>query len=109
MGVYIPSMKLPKEGGIEIMILAEGKAIETGHTVRIDGKDYYTATLGEKEAADAIPVPDHGRLIDADELRKEFKEPMDWLDSEQCVHHVTGIWASIDAAETVIPADREAT
>ena len=62
--IVIRNMEMPKEGGIEIMILAEGIAIETGHTVRIDGKDYYTATLGDKPATEAIGITDHGDLID---------------------------------------------
>ena len=52
-----------------------------------------------------IEVPPHGRLIDADELRSEYKAPMDWLDRTQVMYHVTGIWASIDAAPTVIPEE----
>ena len=48
-----------------------------------------------------------GRLIDADKLRTRFPEPADWLDINQALVHKTGIWAEIDAAETVpaIPLD----
>lgn len=48
-----------------------------------------------------------GRLIDADKLRTQFPEPADWLDINQTLVHKTGIWAEIDAAETVeaIPVD----
>ena len=48
-----------------------------------------------------------GRLIDADKLRAQFTEPADWLDINQTLVHKTGIWAEIDAAETVeaIPVD----
>lgn len=48
-----------------------------------------------------------GRLIDADKLRAQFTEPADWLDINQTLVHKTGIWAEIDAAETVpaIPLD----
>jgi hypothetical protein len=47
------------------------------------------------------------RLIDADKLRAQFTEPADWLDINQTLVHKTGIWAEIDAAETVpaIPLD----
>ena len=41
------------------------------------------------------------RLIDADLLRKEFPMPDDIRDPKQCLYHVTGIWAEIDAAPTV--------
>lgn len=48
-----------------------------------------------------------GRLIDADKLKTQFPEPADWLDINQTLVHKTGIWAEIDAAETVpaIPLD----
>ena len=48
-----------------------------------------------------------GRLIDADKLKAQFTEPADWLDINQTLVHKTGIWAEIDAAETVpaIPLD----
>ena len=48
-----------------------------------------------------------GRLIDADKLRAQFPEPTNWLDANQTLVHKTGIWAEIDAAETVeaIPVD----
>ena len=47
------------------------------------------------------------RLIDADKLKTQFPEPADWLDINQTLVHKTGIWAEIDAAETVeaIPVD----
>lgn len=41
------------------------------------------------------------RTIDADLLRKEFPMPEDVRDPKQCLYHVTGIWAAIDAAPTV--------
>jgi hypothetical protein len=48
-----------------------------------------------------------GRLIDADKLKTQFPEPADWLDINQTLVHKTGIWAEIDAAETIeaIPVD----
>lgn len=47
----------------------------------------------------------HGRLIDADKLRAAFPAPEDWRNVNEALHHVTGIWAAIDAAETVMPAE----
>ena len=48
-----------------------------------------------------------GRMIDADNLRAQYKDPEDIRDSAKALYHVTGIWAGIDAAETVeaIPVD----
>ena len=64
--------------------------------------------LEHTKTIEVIEVPDgHGRLIDADELRKEYKRPMDWLDKKEVMYHVTGIWASIDNAPTIVPSDKE--
>lgn len=43
------------------------------------------------------------RLIDADALKAEFKRPSDWMDRDQALVHITGIWAEIDCAPTVQP------
>ena len=34
-----------------------------------------------------------------------FPAPEDWRNVNEALHHVTGIWAAIDAAETVLPAE----
>ena len=52
-----------------------------------------------------VPIQPHGRLIDADKLRAAFPAPEDWRNVNEALHHVTGIWAAIDAAETVLPAE----
>ena len=54
-----------------------------------------------------IPA-DHGRLIDADSLRAEFPEPREekggWRNPDEAIIHITGVWAVIDCAPTIIPA-----
>ena len=57
-GIYIKGMEMPTDGAIEIQIFAEGKAIKSGYTVSIDGKDYYAPTLGETPAVQALPAAD---------------------------------------------------
>ena len=47
----------------------------------------------------AIPVPDHGRLIDSDELKTAF--PCGESVRTECVR------ATIDHMPTIIPADKE--
>lgn len=70
MSILITGMDLPTEGCIELQVFAEGKAIQSGYTVRVNGMDYYQPTLGEKPAVAAIGLPaEHGRLIDADALK----------------------------------------
>lgn len=54
MSVLIKGMDMPKEGGV-IVIYKEGNS-------------FYTAKAGEGRRYPLIPVPPHGRLIDADEV-----------------------------------------
>ena len=68
MGVYI-NMEMPKEGFVEILIRDDGTVQQTGQSCRIGGTDYYTPYVGEMPVLyKAVPVPEHGRLIDADAL-----------------------------------------
>ena len=46
-----------------------------------------------------IPVPDHGRLVDADEAIGHL------FNGEQCLYSWDEIEEAIDATETVIPAE----
>lgn len=69
MGIYLPNMEMPKEGFVEILIRDDGTVQQTGQSYRIDGTDYYTPYVGEMPVMyKAVPVPPHGRLIDADAL-----------------------------------------
>ena len=56
-----------------------------------------------------ISVPPHGRLIDADALRAEFKEPNEenggWINPYEALVHKTGVWAAIEDAPTIIEAE----
>ena len=98
-GIYIPGIEMPKGGAIEIMIFAEGKAIKSGYTVSIDGKDYYAPTLGETPAVQALPVPDHGRLIDADAIIQRIP-----IASYEIYENIRSL---IDSTPTIIPAEKE--
>lgn len=53
----------------------------------------------------AVPVPEHGRLIDADALMEEFRLPKDLLDPAQVLMHITGVRVAIQTAPTIIPAE----
>ena len=97
MGVYI-NMEMPKEGFVEILVRADGTVQQTGQSYRIDGTDYYTPYVGEMPAIyKAVPVPEQGRLIDADELKTAF--PCGESVRTECIR------ATIDHAPTIIPAD----
>lgn len=63
--VYISGMEMPTEGFITVTITSDGRV--AGNSQKINGKFEY---LDNKDIASAIPVSDHGRLIDADEFLK---------------------------------------
>lgn len=89
MGIYIKGMEMPKVP-TRFIIFADG---------RVEDED----DLAYKYSA--VPVPPHGRLIDADALVKMFKE--------KAAEHggLGGIMvalaaACIDAAPTIIAAEK---
>lgn len=76
MSVIIRGMEMPKEGYRLILVHADGTAQTT------DGE------------TTAVPVPPHGRLIDADELAAKCNKPyrLVWL-------------SDVENAPTIIPAE----
>ena len=76
MGIYIPDMEIPKEPDemIEIAIFGDGQVVQTGESWRCieNGKCYYTITNPEK-FFNAVSVPPHGRLIDADAVKADWE------------------------------------
>lgn len=101
-GIYIPNMEMPKEKGAhEIKITL---FVREDGTAGLWGKEIYIP----HEPLTLIPVPDHGRLIDADAIYRKIKTEcnpygkptMGFEDGKR----VLGI---IDNAQTVIPADKE--
>lgn len=95
-GIYIKGVSIPQKGDLHVVITSSGFV-----------KDKHGFVL----EAVAIPVPDHGRLIDADALRArmyheafETDTPMQKWDS--------GCWIRYkmfermeESAPTIIPAD----
>lgn len=94
-GIYIPGMGMPKNGHITITISDNGDVVCNSEV--IDGKYQYRSygRIGK-----AIPVPDHGRLIDTDAVSLEGG-PYEY--DEWCK------WAleQYQDAPTIIPADKE--
>lgn len=87
-GIYIKGMEMPQDG--ELLCI----------NINPDGKVCIDLDLKCKRIATAIPVPDHGRLIDADALRQ------DWLENgeNEYVYDTNSFLASLDDAPTIIPA-----
>ena len=62
MGIYLPNMEIPRDGQM-LVIFPDGTS--------------YVCFNGMRERlaqTKAVPVPPHGRLIDADVLMKEFEK-----------------------------------
>ena len=105
MSVYIRGMEMPKVAGridAVIQIYKDGSAI-----IAISPAD---DEIGYWKEYPLIPVPDHGRLIDADALLRGERFVMEF-ELEDCSHVKQEIvfTRSIQRSPTIIPADKEAT
>ena len=89
-GIYISGMEMPKSENVVILINPSGGVWMIGD---MPNEDTYLVK------AKAIPVPDHGRLIDADALSRMY-DPY-----EICGAAVLEIIAD---TPTIIQADKEA-
>ena len=83
-GVYIPNMKMPESCDVCWAEYA------------------YEICNSHSENCPLVPVPDHGRLIDADEAIAHL------FFGEQCLYCWDEIQDAIDATQTIIPAEEEA-
>ena len=66
MGVYIKGMEIPKSRGeydLRLYVDSDGTATVEGSYCRFEGEPF-----------EAVPVPPHGGLIDADYLNMEYAE-----------------------------------
>ena len=89
MGVYIRGMEMPKSCGLTVTIYSDGRVVQ------------FLGYGEKKQLGTAIPVPDHGDLIDRDALKKECKEN---------AKRGVGLWVDymdISLAPAIIPADKE--
>ena len=90
-GVYIPGIKIPTEKPVAILLC-------TDRSVGL-----YDVVAGKlrhiRECEPAIPVPDHGSLIEAERLKEVFHRNVVSGDAFDQL---------IDIAPTIIPADKEA-
>lgn len=105
MGIYIKCMEMPKKEGLiyPIRICFDGKVL-----------GYYGNVIGQ-----AIELPPHGRLIDADALMdgwmnlreatkygNKTKEQLEHSYSTMMMYEIADV---IEDAPTIIPADKEDT
>ena len=98
-GVYIKGIDIPKSCWACTFFDSDGFCV-------IDG---LSRDAEEKTNCPLIPVPDHGRLIDADEYRNEFMNAVyDELNDDSDWNRANRIIDAFDDAPTIIPASKEA-
>ena len=88
-GIYIPNMEMPKNEPMLVKINPDGSVSTTA-------KNNY-------RKYEAIPVPDHGRLGDLDELKKKAE----WANTDDDTDVRVVRLDSIDEAPTIIEAEEE--
>lgn len=107
MGIYIPGMEMPKNCG-ECKLFGE-------YGCPFVGPVGYAVTEGRRnEDCPLIPVPTHGRLIDADALTKMCQEmqSIEWNSKASpysWAYAYESFEGDIDNAPTVIPAEEGET
>ena len=92
MSLFIKGMEIPKDGCLHMI------CIDADGTVSMDGRVYT-----------AVPVPPHGRLVDADALKNSFYRTFDAILETEFNYLAKGLLFSahiLDDAPTVIPAER---
>lgn len=100
MGVYIPNMKFPQNCD-ECDLLYDCCACGVTHK----RMDFETMDRVRNPHCPLVPVPPHGRLIDADELEKRARAVKNFENQESLVVVLGGI----KCAPTIIPAEEAQT
>ena len=92
MGVYIKGMKMPKEGYIDVRIKCNGTA------------SFAIAENPYIKVVEAVSVPPHGRLIDADALAENHRGLAYELRGANYDFHMTACsW--VNSAPAIIPTE----
>lgn len=94
MSILINGMEMPTEDEEIIIRIDSSGTVMTEYALPISW-------------AKAVPVPAHGRLIDADALMEKFRLPKDLLDPAQVLMHITGVRVAIQTAPTIVQASEE--
>lgn len=94
MSIYIKGMEMPKDN--EILCI----------NIMANGNVYYSLDLNVNTIANAVHVPPHGRLIDADEDTSNYVTIWDCDCSEFGKQTVMAV-DDLNYLPTIIPADKE--
>ena len=98
MGIYIKGMEMPTKDGVYTL-----RIWGTGQIERLDG--YHSFLLS---GVKAVPVPDHGRLIDADKIGlTDFEIILCQADENRYKSALQMLLEKIEKMPTIIPADKE--
>ena len=100
-GIYIPGMEMPTDSHPTWIVLHSDGTVEYNEVSQSNPVGWNTLIQA------AIPVPDHGRLIDADKLGTPAKIEEDTLWRGRIETEVY-LASTIYNAPTIIPADKEA-
>lgn len=102
-GIYIKSMEMPTSCGFCLF----EKHTDDGYECCING----CLTEYQKRPDDCplVPVPPHGRLIDADELDAAIRDEMDECGWDNASFVGYRVWGRVDEAPTIIPAEEGET
>ena len=95
MSVLIKGMEMPKSRGqytLRMYVHSDGTATVEGSYYQFEGEPFV-----------AIPVPPHGRLIDADALIDSF-DPSDFWNSDAEDNCFAAVHV-VNSAPTIIPAE----
>ena len=96
-GIYIPDMEMPSRCFACPLCDTDCCGISKGPYIEYREVDIEVAVNGRPDWCPLIPVPDHGRLIDADDI-----------ENIKVVMNENGIGFKRIVAPTIIPADKEA-
>lgn len=102
MSLYIPGMEMPKTGTYILSVDNSGTE-KSVFTIANRGAG---GNIVVHQISEAIPVPPHGRLIDADKLEKEGWSLRRYLHSKDgcCIEAIL-----INKLPTIIPAEEGET
>ena len=96
MGVYIKGMEMPQDYAVVVKIFPDGR-VGTIPYIQFFKVDLI-------EGAQAVPVPPHGRLKDADAVERNLLK-MQQAQTGPCSHGVRKSRAVLRDAPTIIPAE----
>ena len=109
-GIYIPDMQMPTRCFACPMCDTDCCGISKGPYIEYRDVDIDVAMNGRPDWCPLVAVPDHGRLIDADDAILALRPSSSFMESDAC-----GTWEmiwneecdTINRLPTIIPGERK--